>query len=232
MPVFRLPDAIVFPRPELAEGNGLLAIGGDLSAERLLAAYRIGVFPWYSEHQPILWWFTSPRLVLFPAETIISPRLARYERNAGFHVTLDEAFSQVIRHCADCRKGERSGTWITAEMQEAYTHLHRLGYAHSVECWHDGRLAGGLYGVALDRVFFGESMFSLVSNASKIAMIHLSRTLIMRGFELIDCQMTTPHLLRLGAREISGNMFSAYLEQFIQSTAPDGPWKNDQQRTT
>lgn len=227
MPVFRLPEAIVFPRPELAEDNGLLAVGGDLSAERLLAAYRIGIFPWYSENQPILWWFTSPRLVLFPAEIAISPRLARYERNVGFQVTADQAFSDVIRLCADCRKGERCGTWITTEMQEAYARLHRLGYAHSIECWHGGRLAGGLYGVALDRVFFGESMFSLVSNASKIALIHLSRVLRKRGFELIDCQMTTPHLIRLGAREISGKQFSSYLKQFIRSTAPDGPWKND-----
>lgn len=227
MPVFRLSEEVIFPSPELAEESGLLAVGGDLSAERLISAYRCGIFPWYAAGQPILWWFTSPRLVLFPGEMRISPRLARYQRNSGFHVTADSAFSQVIRHCADHRTEERLGTWITTEMQEAYTRLHQLGYAHSVECWHDGILAGGLYGVALDRVFFGESMFSLVSNASKIALIHLTRLLRNRSFGLIDCQMTTPHLLRLGAREISGKLFSNYLKQYIQSTAPNGLWTND-----
>lgn len=227
MPVFRLSEEVIFPRPELAEESGLLAIGGDLSAERLIAAYRCGIFPWYAAGQPILWWFTSPRLVLFPAELRISPRLARYQRNSGFHVTADSAFYQVIRHCADYRTGTRHETWITAEMQEAYKRLHQLGYAHSIECWHDGKLAGGLYGIALDRVFFGESMFSLESNASKIALIHLTCLLRQRSFGLIDCQMTTRHLLHLGAREISGEEFSKYLKQYIQSTAPNGLWTND-----
>lgn len=227
MPVFRLSEEIIFPRPELAEESGLLAVGGDLSAERLIAAYRRGIFPWYATGQPILWWFTSPRLVLFPGEMRISPRLARYQRNSGFHVTADLAFSQVIRHCAVRRTEARQGTWITTEMQEAYTRLHQLGYAHSVECWQDGHLAGGLYGVALDRVFFGESMFSLVSNASKMALIHLAGLIRKRSFALIDCQMTTPHLVRLGAREISGETFSKYLKLYIQSTAPNGLWTND-----
>jgi leucyl/phenylalanyl-tRNA--protein transferase len=227
MPVFRLSKQVVFPPPELAEESGLLAVGGDLSPERLIAAYSRGIFPWYGEGDPILWWFTSPRLVLFPAELRISRRLARYVRNTGFHVTVDTAFPEVIGMCADIRTDARRETWISTEMRQAYIRLHHLGYAHSVECWCDGALIGGLYGIALDRVFFGESMFSAVSNASKIALIHLVARLREKSFQMIDCQMTTQHLLRLGAREITGERFSELLCQYIQSTAPDGNWTND-----
>lgn len=232
MPVFRLTRQVVFPPPELAEESGLLAVGGDLSSERLIAAYSRGIFPWYGEGDPILWWFTSPRLVLFPAELRITRRLARYVRNTGLQVTVDKAFAEVIGMCADIRTDARRETWISTDMQQAYIRLHHLGYAHSVECWSDGSLAGGLYGVALDRVFFGESMFSTISNASKIALIHLVAHLRERSFRLIDCQMTTQHLLLLGAREITGERFSELLRRYIQSTAPDGNWTNDTKNTS
>jgi leucyl/phenylalanyl-tRNA--protein transferase len=225
MPVFRLSEHILFPHPELAEDNGLLAVGGDLSAERLIAAYRSGIFPWYAKGDPILWWFTSPRLVLFPSELKISNRLARYQRKSNYTVTLDTAFAQVIRMCADIRSDSRRETWISTEMQQAYSQLHNLGYAHSVECWQDGTLVGGLYGIALDRVFFGESMFSQADNASKIGFLHLVAYLQARAFQMIDCQMTTQHLLRFGAREIPGRHFSELLKKYIQSTTPDGSWK-------
>ncbi len=227
MPVFRLTEHILFPHPELAEDNGLLAVGGDLSMDRLIAAYRQGIFPWSAQGEPLLWWFTSPRLVLLLPELKVSKRIARYLRNSGFTVTLDQAFSQVIRMCAASRSATRRETWISKEMQEAYIQLHRRGYAHSVECWKDGSLAGGLYGVALDRVFFGESMFSAVSNSSKMAFVHLVAQLSKRGFQLIDCQMTTQHLLRFGAKEISGRLFSTLLQKYIQTNHPDGIWKND-----
>lgn len=227
MPVFRLSEHILFPHPELAEDNGLLAVGGDLSAERLIAAYRSGIFPWYAKGDPILWWFTSPRLVLLPPELKISRRLARYQRTSGVTVTFDRAFALVIGSCADSRSDSRRDTWISEEMQHAYLRLHELGYAHSVECWQEDSLAGGLYGIALDRVFFGESMFSRRSNASKIAFIHLVTHLRERGFQLIDCQMTTQHLVRFGAREISGRHFSELLQAYIHTTTPDGSWEND-----
>lgn len=229
MPVFRLTEHILFPHPELAEDSGLLAVGGDLSAERLITAYRQGIFPWYAQGDPLLWWFTSPRLVLFPAELKVSKRLARFSRNSDLTVTRDRAFARVIRMCADIRSDTRRETWISREMQAAYIRLHSLGYAHSIECWQDGELAGGLYGIALDRVFFGESMFSTVSNASKIAFIHLVDHLRTGGFQLIDCQMTTQHLVRFGAREISGRQFSALLQKYIKTTHPDGTWTHDTQ---
>ena len=231
MPVFRLTEHILFPRPELAEESGLLAVGGDLSTQRLIAAYNRGIFPWYAKGDPILWWFTSPRLVLFPAELHIPTRLARYLRNWEFTITLDRQFAQVIRMCADIRSGSRKDTWISREMQQAYTELHNQGYAHSVECWRDGVLVGGLYGVALDKVFFGESMFSMEPNGSKAAFIHLVAHLRKRDFQLIDCQMTTQHLLRFGAREIPGRQFSDLLQKYILTTTPDGTWTNDTQNT-
>ena len=223
MPVFRLTEQILFPRPELAEESGLLAVGGDLSTKRLVAAYTLGIFPWFAKGDPILWWFTSPRLVLFPDEMHVPIRLARYLRNAGFTFTRDKDFAQVIRMCAD----SRSETWISKEMQRAYTELHEQGYAHSVECWKDSALVGGLYGVALDRVFFGESMFSTTSNSSKGALVHLVAHLKEKGFQLIDCQMTTRHLQHFGAREISGRQFSNLLKKHIQTPLSDRNWHND-----
>lgn len=207
----------------LREPNGLLAAGGDLAPDRLLAAYRQGIFPWYCEGEPILWWSPDPRMVLFPAELRISRSLGKRLRRGGYEVRLDTAFPQVIRACAAPR-APGSGTWITPEMRDAYVELHRLGYAHSVETWVDGRLAGGLYGVALGRVFYGESMFAKVTDASKIALAHLGRYLVHRGFAVIDCQMATSHLASLGAREIPRAEFVAGLAQWAGEGDAPGRW--------
>jgi leucyl/phenylalanyl-tRNA--protein transferase len=198
MPVYRLTDELIFPHPSLADPGGLLAIGGDLSIRRLLLAYAQGIFPWYSEPNPILWWSPDPRLVLFPEEFKISHSLKRVLKKHVFEVTRDRAFGEVIRACAR----SRSQTWITGEMIEAYTSLHELGYAHSFETWHEGNLVGGLYLVSLGRAFFGESMFSLMNDASKVALVDLVEFAIDEGVEFIDCQTTTEHLKRLGAREV------------------------------
>ena len=227
MPVFQLTEKIIFPRPELAEENGLLAVGGDLSPERLIVAYSLGIFPWYSQQDPILWWFVTPRLVLFPSEFKISKRLARDIRKPLYCVTIDKDFEQVITSCARIRQERGEDTWINKEMQEAYCRLHDLGYAHSVECWQGDMLAGGLYGVALDRVFFGESMFTVLRNGSKLALTALVEILKKKNFRLIDCQMTTRHLLGFGAREISGTEFRARLSALIQTLSPDGVWYDE-----
>lgn len=224
MPVFQLTEQPFFPHPDLAEENGLLAVGGDLRPERLIAAYRNGIFPWYAEGDPLLWWFTSPRLVLFPGETRVPRRLARKMRQQPFTVTFDKAFDRVIAACAESRTRKGEETWILPEMKEAYSILHRLGYAHSVECWQESVLVGGLYGIRLDKVFFGESMFTLVSDSSKIALVTLVQVCQEKDIRLIDCQMTTNHLLSFGAREISGKSFQNYIERFIQQTTPDKKW--------
>jgi leucyl/phenylalanyl-tRNA--protein transferase len=217
MPIFQLTDAPVFPHPSLAEENGLLAVGGDLSVERLLAAYSNGIFPWYSEGEPPLWWFTDPRLVIFPAEFKVPKRLARTLRNTDFQISFDQDFSRIINSCAAVRRENGEGTWISTDMQTAYEELHRAGYAHSVECWLDGELAGGLYGVQLGKVFFGESMFTKISNGSKAALVALITHLQQQGVALIDCQMTTNHLLTFGAREIEGSEFRRLLQLNIPS---------------
>lgn len=228
MPVFQLTEQPFFPHPDLAEENGLLAIGGDLRPERLIAAYQHGIFPWYAQGDPLLWWFTSPRLVLFPGEFRTPKRLARKMRQQPFTITFDQAFDQVITACAENRTGKGEETWILPEMMEAYSALHRLGYAHSIECWQESELAGGLYGIRLDRVFFGESMFTVISDASKIALLTLVRLCKKKDIRLIDCQMTTNHLLNFGARELSGKSFQEYIERFIQKTNPDGTWTHDE----
>jgi leucyl/phenylalanyl-tRNA--protein transferase len=225
MPVFELARKKVFPSPELAEKDGLLAVGGDLSRDRLLLAYSMGIFPWYSEDSPILWWAPDPRLVLFPEEFRLSRSLRQTIRKGIYTVTFDTAFLDVIRNCARVRRREK-GTWITDEMVEAYCGLHKAGVAHSVESWSNGELAGGLYGVALGRAFFGESMFTLKKDASKVAFERLVRTLIDRHFLLIDCQMTTQHLLSLGAREISRSVFMRMLKQALEKPIPPGRWSS------
>lgn len=228
MTVFQLnEDDITFPPPGLACENGLLAIGGDLRPERLIAAYRTGIFPWFSQGDPLLWWFVDPRLVLFPDEFRVGHRLARHVRSGQFQVSFDRAFPQVIASCASVRIDRGEGTWISGEMQDAYTRLHELGYAHSVECWQDNVLVGGLYGIAMGRVFFGESMFSRVSNASKVALVSLMARLRRTGFQLVDCQMTTRHLLSFGAREIAGVEFLDCLQQYIQTSDSDGMWHDE-----
>jgi leucyl/phenylalanyl-tRNA--protein transferase len=212
MPVYRLIDQSVFPPPELAEPGGLLAVGGDLAPPRLLLAYSMGIFPWYNEGDPILWWSPDPRCILDPAELRVSRSLARTLRGEEFTVTYDRAFAAVIDACAELRR-DGEGTWITGEMREAYCRLHALGHAHSVEVWHEGELAGGLYGVCLGRCFFGESMFHRVTDASKVAFATLARHIAARGFELLDCQLPSPHLASLGAREIPREEFLARLRR-------------------
>jgi leucyl/phenylalanyl-tRNA--protein transferase len=203
----------------LADPNGLLAIGGNLDPPCLLNAYRHGIFPWYEEGQPILWWSPDPRLVLFPGQLHVSRSLRRTLRRDLYTVTLDTAFEQVVRACAAVRA--RTGTWITEEMVEAYVTLHELGYAHSAECWCEGALAGGVYGVALGRVFFGESMFHCRSDASKAAFTVLVRHLEAWGFAVIDCQMRTSHLVSLGAEEIPRARF---VELLIACDVEPAPW--------
>ncbi len=196
----------------LIEPNGLLAIGGDLRPERLLCAYRRGIFPWYSDGQPILWWSPDPRAVLFPQRMRVSRSLRKLIRRRPFEITFDRDFAGVVRGCAAPRR-DQEGTWITSAMESAFSRLHALGYAHSVECWQHGALAGGLYGVAMGRVFFGESMFSAVSNASKVALAHMCEL----GFGLIDCQIPNTHLINLGAEMIDRREFAALLHRLCDA---------------
>ena len=215
-----------FPEVEsaLKEPNGLLAAGADLSLPRLLEAYRNGIFPWFGHDQPILWWSPDPRMVLLPSELKVSRSLARTLRNARFEVRADTAFDAVIDGCRQPRRGE-SGTWITEEMAKAYGVLHRAGFAHSVETWLDGELVGGLYGVALGRAFFGESMFTRVSDASKVALVALARQLQYWSFGVIDCQMNTAHLASFGAREIPRAEFTRGLRELVHYAPVPVPWR-------
>jgi leucyl/phenylalanyl-tRNA---protein transferase len=214
-----------FPSHETAlrRPNGLLAAGGDLSPTRLLAAYRRGIFPWYSAGDPILWWSPDPRTVLFPDELHIGRNLGRTLRKRPFEVKADTAFAAVIQRCSEPRPGQ-AGTWITDEMKHAYIALHELGVAHSVESWQDGELVGGLYGVALGRMFFGESMFSRVSDASKVAFVHLVRQLVAWEFPLIDCQMRTDLLASFGARQIPRAEFTRRVAELVNYPDRRGPW--------
>ncbi|MGD9388565.1 MAG: leucyl/phenylalanyl-tRNA--protein transferase [Gammaproteobacteria bacterium] len=212
---------VVFPPPAAAldQPNGLLAAGGDLSAERLLAAYRRGIFPWYEEGQPILWWSPDPRTVIFPTRLHVSRRLRRDLRRRPFAASFDNDFAGVVQGCA--RLEERgAGTWITPAMMAAYQRLHELGHAHSVEIWQDGQLAGGLYGVSVGRAFFAESMFSRVSNASKVALLHLARALGAGDFRFIDCQLPSEHLARMGARDLPRAEFLSLLADAVQTGNP------------
>jgi leucyl/phenylalanyl-tRNA---protein transferase len=214
-----------FPSPEAAlrNPNGLLCAGGDLSKQRLLDAYRHGVFPWYSGGEPILWWSPDPRMVLFCDELKVARSLAKNMRNKGFEVRIDFAFPRVIRACSEPRKGE-PGTWLSKEMQAAYLALHRAGYAHSFETWQGGELVGGLYGVAIGRMFYGESMFSRATDASKVALVALVEELRRRGFPLIDCQQRTPLLASLGAREIPRRQFLRRVTALVNYAEPPGNW--------
>jgi leucyl/phenylalanyl-tRNA--protein transferase len=211
-----------FPAVEsaLQEPNGLLAEGGDLSPERLLAAYRQGIFPWYSEGQPILWWSPDPRMVLFPDELKISRSLARRLKKPDYEVRFDTAFRDVMLACAKTRRPQQDGTWITTDIIEGYCKLHELGHAHSAETWIDGQLVGGVYGVAIGHMFYGESMFHHVTDASKIAFVRLVQRLQKQGFGMIDCQMKTAHLASLGAREIPRAEFSQRLAELVNYSQP------------
>lgn len=215
MPVFTLSDRLSFPPPQLAIKEGLLAVGGDLGVERLALAYRNGIFPWYSKGEPILWWSPDPRLVLYPEELRISKSLRKLIKKKQFQITFDKAFDSVIQACAEIKRSYGEGTWITDDMKAAYCLFHRKGYAHSVEAWQGDQLVGGLYGVSIGRAFFGESMFSRTSNASKVAFVALVRNLQRLDFALIDCQVKTDHLIRLGAREVPRKVFLEQLEKAL-----------------
>ncbi len=216
MPCYRLDEDLWFPPVETAEDYGLLALGGDLSPQRLLLAYSLGIFPWFNPGEPILWWSPDPRCVLFPAELHISRSLRRFMRKTPFRISFNEHFAAVIYWCRRLRAGlDGQGTWITKEMKEAYLQLHRLGFAHSVECWDGDELVGGIYGVCIGRCFFGESMFSRRSNASKVALVALVRHLQEQEFVLLDCQQTTAHLVSMGAREIPREQFQQQLKKAL-----------------
>ena len=224
MPVYRLSQELIFPSPHLASHEGLLAVGGDLSVNRLLLAYSLGIFPWYSEGEPILWWSPEPRLVLYPDELKVSRSLNKVIKKGEFRVTMDKAFEEVIRECARVRLENQEGTWIVDDMISAYCRLHASGFAHSVEAWKDDHLAGGLYGLSLGKCFFGESMFSRVTNASKVALVALANHLQALCFALIDCQITTAHLMRFGAREISRARYLDELQSALDAPTLQGRW--------
>jgi leucyl/phenylalanyl-tRNA--protein transferase len=216
-PIWLKQDDLSFPDPEnaLKEPNGLLALGGDLSLERLLAAYKLGIFPWYETDQPILWWSPNPRMVLYPDELHISKSLEKVINKGLFKVTFNQNFSAIIQACSNQRSKNRNGTWITDEMQQAYLNLHKAGWAHSLEVWEENELVGGLYGIAVDKIFFGESMFTTQDNASKVAFVHLVQRLKALDFKLIDCQVSSEHLSSLGAKEIKRKKFIQHLSDGI-----------------
>ncbi len=214
MSLFALGKELVFPPVHLSEPDGLLAMGGDLSVDRLLLAYRNGIFPWFDGDTP-LWWCPNPRFVLFPPELKVSKSMKQLLKRQAFEFTIDKAFEEVISHCKSAPRKDQDGTWITAEVKQAYIRLHQLGYAHSAEAWLNGELVGGCYGIRMGRVFFGESMFSNTANASKYAFINYAQQLEKEGVALIDCQVYTAHLESLGARMIDRNAFIELLDQLI-----------------
>lgn len=215
--IFQLDaDSLAFPDPSLAEPDGLLAVGGDLRVDRLVSAYRSGIFPWYDEDTPILWYAPLERFVLFPDALKVSKSLRQALRSNRFQVTDNQCFLQVIKRCAESPRKDQDGTWILPEMQEAYLALHQAGYAHSIEVWEAGRLVGGLYGVQIGEVFCGESMFSQVSNASKVALTHLAQK---ENLQLIDCQIPSDHLARMGAKTIDQQTFLTLLKTSLRSTS-------------
>jgi leucyl/phenylalanyl-tRNA---protein transferase len=213
MTIYRLSEDLIFPHPSLAEEDGLLAVFGDLSPERLLLAYSNGIFPWYSEDEPILWWSPDPRFILYPQNIRISRSMKKLLNKGTYRITFDTCFRDVISNCSNLRK--ESGTWITDEMIEAYCRLYELGFAHSVETWYEDKLVGGLYGISIGKCFFGESMFSTMSNSSKAAIITLSEVLREKGFIMIDCQFYTEHLESLGAVSVSREKFLESMKKGI-----------------
>lgn len=223
MNIFVLSDELFFPPVELSSEEGILAIGGDLSPERLLLAYSSGVFPWYSENEPIIWWSPDPRFILFPNEIKISKSMKKFLKKNPYTLTVDTCFKEIITKCREVRLAQE-GTWITNEMLDAYCRLHEKGFAHSVEVRHEGKLIGGLYGISLGKCFFGESMFSLMPNASKAALIFLNTGLIEKGFHFIDCQVYTKHLETLGAKNIPREVFISLLEKGLDAPTLKGSW--------
>ncbi len=227
MPFYRLPDdEIVFPDPRYGDEDGLIAMGGDLSTERLLFAYEEGLFPWYGEDDPILWWSPDPRFVLYPDELKVAKSMRPYFNQQKYQVTIDTEFEKIIHGCKKQKRKGQDGTWITDEMEKAYIRLHKLGYAHSVEVWDGKTIVGGLYGVSLGKMFFGESMFTLKPNASKFGFIVLVKKLEALGFWLIDAQQKTKHLGSLGAKEISRDLFLDYLQKNKKEKTLRGNWSS------
>lgn len=226
MAIFQLGKELVFPDPSLAEAEGLLAVGGDLKLDRILLGYSMGIFPWYSQGQPIFWWTPDPRLIILPDGVHISKSLKRTLKSNKFEVRFDTCFKEVIRLCATVIRDGQLGTWITNEMREAYYQLHEAGFAHSVECIFEGELVGGLYGVSLGKAFFGESMFSLKADASKVSLVVLSRVLAELEFEFIDCQIPTKHLKRMGAFEIRRDEFLSKLRHALILPSHVGSWSD------
>lgn len=227
MPVYALPDEPAFPHPSLAEPGGLLGIGGDLSIDRLLLAYAMGIFPWYSDGDPVLWFSPDPRFVLKTAELKVGRSLRKRVRRGDFRITLDQAFVEVIRACRSAPRPGQDGTWITDDMVAAYTDLHAAGFAHSVEAWRGERLVGGLYGVSLGRSFSGESMFAREADASKVAFVWLVRQLERWGFPLVDCQMETPHLSRFGGRPMPRAHYLRALRDLVVPPIHGREWSFD-----
>jgi leucyl/phenylalanyl-tRNA--protein transferase len=226
-PIYRLGRALAFPDPGESHPSGLLAVGGDLSCERLLLAYSSGIFPWYSEDQPILWHSPDPRMVLLPGALHVPKSLERRLSRGDYEVRLDTAFADVVRGCAEVPRPGEPGTWITPEMHDAYVELHERGYAHSAEAWRDGRLAGGLYGVSLGGAFFGESMFAREADASKVAFATLVRQLARWSFDLVDCQVHTDHLERFGAEPWPRSRFLDALARSLTHETRCGAWRLD-----
>lgn len=220
--VYKLDDKIWFPHPSNADNDGLLAFGGDLSLKRLILAYSNAIFPWYSEDSPILWWSPDPRFVLFPKKIKISSSMKKFIKKSNFNVTFDTAFKDVIDNCGKLR--EEDGTWILPEMKKAYYNLHLKGLAHSVEVWNGDKLVGGLYGVSIGKCFFGESMFSIESNASKFGFIKLTEYLIKNNFIIIDCQVYTKHLESLGAESISRIQFLEIISKGFEFQTMQYKW--------
>jgi len=225
---YLLDDGLDFPPVHLADEHGLLAIGGDLSVERLLAAYRKGIFPWpWYEGMPMFWWSPDPRFVLYPDELHVARSLRTRTRTAGYEIRYDTEFETVIRGCSAAPRPDQDGTWITEEMIDGFVGLHRAGHAHSIEAWEGDELVGGLYGVALGGLFCGESMFTTRPDASKVAFVHLVEKLRTRGFRVIDCQMETEHLARFGARDISRAAYMEELDRCLEMEDVVGDWRND-----
>lgn len=227
MPVYALTEELIFPDPREASDEGLLAYGGDLSPDRIVSAYCLGIFPWYDPASPdIMWWSPNPRMVLYPDKFRMTKSLKKRITRQEFEIRIDSAFEQVIDKCGKVPRIGQDGTWITEEMQDAYIHLHKLGIAHSVECWQNDKLVGGLYGISLGQMFFGESMFHLVSDASKVAFYHLSELSKTLGFSIIDCQMHTDHLESMGAEEISRESYLQVVEDNPVDKTQRGSWSD------
>lgn len=225
MVIYALPKEPIFPDPSTDDVGDIVAIGGDLSVDRLIVAYKNGIFPWYDETSPILWWSPDPRLTLFPEKLHIPKRLKRTLRQGKFKVTVNYSFEEVIHLCSSVKRSNSEGTWLLPEMIEAYTNLHKIGYAHSVETWYNGELVGGLYGVSIGKAFFGESMFHIMSDASKVALVWLVLMLKRASFHLIDCQQVTEHLMRFGATIIPRVEFIKRLRAAIWEQPPTDIWK-------